>query len=130
MHTPIPALDLTCTNLHTSRGTPIWHFQKPFLYLHTSRCRLKNLVADGRHIHTRIPISTLDCFHKHTFLFHAYRNISLARLQHYTQLAYVIHLCGTSLLSREGPIAASTVRHPGVEYPFSGCCVRNTLVLK
>ena len=53
------------------------------------------------------------------FLFHAYRNVSLARMQCYTQRAYLFYQCGTSLLSRDGRIADRNVRHPGVERPFS-----------
>ena len=32
---------------------------------------------------------------------------------------YLFHQCATSVLSRDGRIADCTVRHPGVEPPFS-----------
>ena len=37
----------------------------------------------------------------------------------YMQLANLFHQCAISLLSRDGRIADCTVRHPGVERPFS-----------
>ena len=40
-------------------------------------------------------------------------------MRRYTQLAYLFHQCATSLLSRDSRIADCTVRHPGVERPFS-----------
>ena len=40
-------------------------------------------------------------------------------MRRYTQLAYLFHQCATSLLSRDSCIADCTVRHPGVELPFS-----------
>ena len=36
-----------------------------------------------------------------------------------TRMAYLFHQCATSLLSRDSRIADCTVRHPGVERPFS-----------
>ena len=62
---------------------------------------------------------TLDCLHKHIFLLHVNRSVSLARMRRYTQLAYLFHQCATSLLSRVGRIVDCTVRHPGMERPFS-----------
>ena len=56
---------------------------------------------------------------QNTFFFHVYRSVSLARMRHYTQLAYLFHQCATSLLSRDSRIADCTVRHPGVERLFS-----------
>ena len=35
------------------------------------------------------------------------------------QLAYLFHQCAKGLLSRDSQIADCTVRHPGVERPFS-----------
>ena len=64
------------------------------------------------HIHTLIPM--FGCAAKHIFLFHVYRSVSLSRMRRYTQLAYLFHQCATSLL-----ITDCTVRHPGVERPFS-----------
>ena len=40
-------------------------------------------------------------------------------MQRYTELAYLFHQRGMSLLSRDGYIADCTVRHPGEERPFS-----------
>ena len=68
-------------------------------------------------MHTSIP--TFDCVAQHIFLFHVYRSVSLARMRRYTQLAYLFHQCATSLLSKDSRIADCTVRHPGVERPFS-----------
>ena len=68
------------------------------------------------HIHTLTP--TFGCAAKQ-FLFHVYRSISLSRMQRYMQLAYLFHQCATSLLSRDSRIADCTVRHLGVERPFS-----------
>ena len=62
---------------------------------------------------------TLDCLHRHIFLLHVYRSVSLTRLRRYMQLAYLFHQCAKSLLSRDSLIADCTVRHPGVERPFS-----------
>ena len=71
------------------------------LRTHTSSCLLEiHRVDDDRHTFIHIP--TLDCLHKHMFLFLAYRSVSLACMQWYTQLAYLVHQCGTSLLSRDG----------------------------
>ena len=66
-----------------------------------------------------IPIPTLDCLHKHIFLLCVCRSVSLVRMRRYTQLAYLFHQCATNLLRRDGHIADCTVRHPGVERPFS-----------
>ena len=76
-----------------------------------------DLVDDDTHIHT--PISTLHCLHRHIFLLHVYRSISLARMRRYMQLAYLFHQYAKTLLSTDGRIADCTVRHPGVERPFS-----------
>ena len=71
------------------------------------------------HIHTPIPMSTLHCLHRHIFLFNVYRSVSLALMRHYMQLAYLFHQYAKSLLSAGSPIADCTVRHLGVERPFS-----------
>ena len=65
---------------------------------------------------------TLDCLHRHIFLLHVYRGVSLARMRRYMQLAYLFHQCAKSLLNRDSRIADCTVRHPGVERPFSSEC--------
>ena len=43
------------------------------------------------------PIPTLDSLRKYTFRLHAYKSVSLTRMQRYTQLAYLFHQCGASL---------------------------------
>ena len=77
-----------------------------------------DLLEDDTHLHTPILMPTLDCLHKLTFLLHVYRSVSLARMLHYTQLAYLFHQCATSLFSRDGRTADCTVRHPGVAPVF------------
>ena len=62
---------------------------------------------------------TLDCLHRHIFLLHVYRSVSLSRMRRYMQLAYLFHQRAKSLLSRDSRIADCAVRHPGVERPFS-----------
>ena len=62
---------------------------------------------------------TLDCLHRYIFLLHVYRSVSLACMRRYMQLACLFHQCAKSLLSRDSRIADCTVRHPGVERPFS-----------
>ena len=69
--------------------------------------------------HTPIPMLTPDCLHKHIFLLCVYRSVFLARMQRYTQMAYLFHQYATRLLSRDGRIADCTVRHLSVERPFS-----------
>ena len=51
---------------------------------------------------------TLDCLHRHIFLLHVYRSVSLARMRRYMQLAYLLHQCAKSLLSRDSRIADCT----------------------
>ena len=69
------------------------------------------------------PIPTFDCVAQHIFLLHVYRSVFLARMLRYTQLAYLFHHCATSLFSRDSRIPDCTVRHPGVERPFSNYLV-------
>ena len=67
--------------------------------------------------HTCTPVPTLACLQKHVvtprgaFLFHTYRSVSLTRMLRYTQLAYLLHQCGTSLLSGDCRIADCTVTY-------------------
>ena len=56
--------------------------------------------------------------HRHIFLLHVYKSVSLARMRRYMQLAYLFHQCAKSFLSRDSHIAGCTVRHPGLERPF------------
>ena len=74
-------------------------------------------------------MSLLDCLHRHIFLLHVYRSISLAHMRRYMQLAYLFHQCAKSFLSRVSLIADCTVRHRCVERPFSSAyCLRDWLV--
>ena len=80
-------------------------------------------VDDNRHK----PIPMLDCLYKHTFLFRAYRSGSLTCMQRYA-LAYLFHLYGTNLLSRDCRIADCTVRHPGIERLLLNCLSVVTII--
>ena len=112
--TPILTIDLACLNAHTSWGMPLFSTFRSALITYTHKqLSTGNLVDDDRH--TSIPIPTLDCLYKHTFLFHACRSVSMER---FTQLAYLFLQCGTSFLSRDGRIADCTVRNLGVQCPF------------
>ena len=73
------------------------------------------------HIHTHLCLIACTSTHAHdgAFFFHTYRSVSLTRVPRYTQLAYLFHQRGKSLLSRDSRIADCTVRHLGVERPFS-----------
>ena len=77
------------------------------------------------HTYTR-PYPRLIALHN-IYFSHVYRSVSLARMRRYTQLAHLFHQCATSLLSRDSRIADCTVRHPGVERPFSSL-VSNTVL--
>ena len=72
------------------------------------------------HIHLAVHSFTLT----RVFLLHACRNAKkyaiITRMQRKTQLAYLFHQCGTSLLSRDCRITDCTLRHPGAERPLSG----------
>ena len=81
---------------------------------HTSSCVLEICL-----MMTHTPIPTFDCITQHIFLFHVYRSVSLACMWRYMQLGYLFHQCVTSFLSRDSCIADCTVRHLGVEHPFS-----------
>ena len=89
-------------------------------HTHTSSYELEIcLMMTHKYTH---PYPRLVALHN-TFLFHVYRNISLARMRRYTQLAYLFHQCAMSLLSRDSRIADCTVRYPGVERPFSSLVI-------
>lgn len=80
-----------------------------------------------RYTYTHLyPPHWIDCANTHAlrgaFLFHAYRSNSLTRMQRY-QLGYLFHWGGTNLPSRDGRSAAFSVRHPGVDWPFSSIFV-------
>ena len=72
---------------------------------------------------------TFDCFHRHIFLLHVYKSVSLARMRRYMQLAYLLHRCAKSFLSRDRLIADCSVRHPGVERPFSSYFMCDALIV-
>ena len=115
IHTPMPTLDLTC--VHTSRGR--FFIALPgalLLHTHTHK-QLCTGDFFNDYTHSYICPRLIAC--TKTFFFHVYRSVSLTRMPRYTQLAYLFHQCATSLLSRDGRIADCTVRHPGVERPFS-----------
>ena len=102
------------SSVRTSRSSSITH-------AHTSSCLMEIwfMMTHTSHIHTPIPMPTLDCLHRRIFLFHAYRSGFFARIRRYTQLTYVFQQYATSFLSRDGRIDDCTVRHPDVERPFS-----------
>ena len=119
-HTPMPTLDVTCTQTrtHTFQGAPL----------------IALLGALPLHAHTQLAVYERFSWwwhtHTHThahawllaqtyFLLHADRSISLACMRRYTQLAYLFHQCATSLLSRDGHIADCTVRYPSVKHSYS-----------
>ena len=112
VHTPLPTLDLyVCANTHAHLVRVIYSPSRSASITHTHSCLLEIWLMMTL-TYTLIPMPTLDLLHKH---------IS-SRLQERfsrTQLAYLFHQCATSLLSRDGRIADCTVRHPGVERPFS-----------
>ena len=106
-YTPIPILDLVCTNSQISGCA----FQEHFTY----RQAAIHWGSDWWHTYT--PIPTLDYLHKHAFLFHSYRRVFIALMQRYIQHAYIIHHWRTSL-SRDCRIADRTGRHPGLGASF------------
>ena len=130
-HTTAPCPPLI---LRVHEHTHIWcahlqPFQECFDNTHTHTHTHKqlstvDLVDDDTHIHTPIPIFTLYCLHRHIFLLYVYRSVSLARMQRYLQLAYLFHQYAKSLLNTDGRRADCTVRHPGVERPFSSFMIQ------
>ena len=121
-HPCLPLILRAHKHTHTSRGASFIALPGALPDTHTHTHTHKQLCTgdlfnDDAHIRT--PLLTFDCVAQHMFLFHVYRSGSLARMRRYTQLAYLFHQCATSLLSRDSRIADCTVRHPGVERPFS-----------
>ena len=117
-HTHAYSSSCVCTNTHisgrasnsTSRSASITHTHR--------QLSTGDLVDDDTHTHTHARARLLfQLFH--IFLLHVYTSVSLACMRRYTQLAYLFHQCATSFLSRDGCIADCTVRHPGVQRPFS-----------
>ena len=98
-------------------------------HMHSSSCVLEIFLMIHTHTHTHTHAHA-DCLHKHIFLLHVYRSISLARMERYTQVAYLFQQRATSLLSRGCRIADCTVRHPGVERPFLShiCQVKSVFI--
>ena len=56
---------------------------------------------------------------QNTYFSFTFTGVFLSRIRRYTQLAYLFHQYATILLSRDSRIADCTVRHLGVERPFS-----------
>ena len=102
---------------HTSRGASFIALPGALHDTHTSSYELE-ICLMMTHTYTH-PYPRLVAF-----LFHVYRSVSLARMRRCTQLAYLFHQCATSLLSRDSRIADCTVRHRGVERPFSSFHIR------
>ena len=88
-HTPIPTLDLACTNTHTSQGATFISTSM-IASIHT---QTRGLVDDD--VHTPIPwvcvrqklctlvcVCTLVSLTKHTFFLHTYMSVSLTHTQH------------------------------------------------
>ena len=115
-HTPIPTLDCV-HNTHIPTLSRQYN-----IYIHF-RVQSRVKITDT-HTHTPVCTPTLDCLHKHTYT--SWR-VSLLQLQElflytaagYTQFDYLFHKCRTSLLNRNCRIADCTMKHPGVERPFS-----------
>ena len=101
---------------HTSRARILWDFPERYHYTHTQVAVYWRV---GWWWYTPIPMPTLDYLRRHIFLLHVYRSVSLARIRRCMQLAYLFHQCAKSLLSGDSSIVDCTVRHQGVEHPFS-----------
>ena len=112
----MPTLYLTCAKVHTHLGCASYSSSRSasITHIHTSSCLLEIWLMMTRAF-TPIPMPTLDCLHKYIFLLHANSSAFLTHMK----LAYLFHQCMTSLLSRDGRVAGCTVRHLGVERPFS-----------
>ena len=122
---PCPPLILRVLK-HIYRGAPLIALSGALLlHTHTSSCLLE---IWSMMTHTSILMPTFDCMHKHVFLLHADRSVSLARMWRYTQLSYLFHQCTTRLLSRDDRIADCTVKHPSVEHPFSSSYLNLILI--
>ena len=117
-HPCLPLILRAHKHTHTSRGASFIALPGALYdtHTHTSSCVLEIcLMMTRTYTH---PYPRLIALHN-TFLFHVYRSVSLARMRRYTQLAYLFYQCTTGHLSRDCRIADCTVRHPGVERPFS-----------
>ena len=111
---------------HTFRGSPFFSSSRSASCTYTHNYLYWKFGWWQTHIHT--PILTFDCLHKHAYiswyvpLSHLQKRFSYMH-EHFTQLAYLFHQCGTNLLSRVGRIAhcyGGFGRRPGVDLPFSG----------
>ena len=109
------------THLQPSQGC----FDNTHTRTHTSSCLLEIWLMTHTHTHTHTNTHTHTHLYPrfiactHIFLLHVYRSVFLARMRRYMQLAYLFHQYAKSFLSTDGHIADCTVRHPGVERPFS-----------
>ena len=127
IHTPIPIPTFDCVHKHINFGACFSYAlsEAPPLHIHTqNRCLLETWVnMTDAQIHTRTHAGIRAKIHialvAHSFftltgafLLHACSDARNLRIYHY-------HQCGTSILRRDGRIADCTVRHPGVDYPFS-----------
>ena len=105
---------------NTHSRTP---FQDRFYYIHRQRFGWWWLT----HIHTPIPLPTLDSLTKHTFLRHAYRsNLPYTHAALHATFIIISQVWGSSVNTTVflyGRIADCTVRHPGVERPFFSFCL-------
>ena len=122
-HTCLPLLLRAYKHTRTHFGRFFYSASTTHTHANTSSCVME-ICLIMTHIHTPIPILTLDCLHKHICLHHVYRSVFPARNRRYTQSA--LHATGALIspvcdesLSRDGRTADCTARHPGVERPFS-----------
>ena len=82
---------------------------------HTSSCLLEIwLMMTHTYTHPYSYPRFIAC----TDTYFSFRRVSLARMRRYMQLVYLFHQYAKSL-STDGRKADCTVRHPGVERPFS-----------
>ena len=112
-------------NLRVHEHTRIWcahlqPFQECFDNTHTqtSSCLLEIwLMMTHTYTHPHPYPRFIAC----TDTYFSFRRVSLACMRRHMQLTYLFHQYAKSLLSAEGRIADCSVRHPGVERPFSSC---------
>ena len=81
IHTSIPTLELACTNMHTSRGAPLFSTSRSASNTKTHKqLSTGDLVDDYRQTYTHPYPRLIPCANTHTppgsFLFHTYRSVS------------------------------------------------------
>ena len=92
-----------------------WHTHT---HTHTqSSCVLEILMMTHAYTHTH-PCQRLIALHN-TYFYFTFPGAFLLHACGVIRNAHLFHQCVTSLLSRDSRIADCTVRHPGVERPFS-----------